>query len=73
MGVHCRVYSHIVIYLGRTPIRDWLICGHVTLDKFNVSLEQQVNNHAARPENKMVALNLKVYKSFPSLFKDYII
>ncbi len=41
-------------------MRDWLICGHVALDKCNVS---QVNN-CCPPENKMAALNLQVYKCF---------
>ena len=49
---------------------DWLICGHVALDKRNVSPGQQVNN-CCPPENKMAALNLQVYKCFSSLFKDY--
>ncbi len=31
---------------------------------------QQVNN-CCPPENKMAALNLRVYKCFSSLFKDY--
>ena len=32
MLAYCNLYK-----LGGTPIRDWLICGHVASDKCNVS------------------------------------
>ena len=41
-----RVSTHIVdCYIANAKTkRNWLICGHVALDKCNVSLGQQVKN-----------------------------
>ena len=54
-------------YIARgTPIRDRLICGHVALDKCNVS--RRATGKQLLPAPKQ---NLRVYNCFSSLFKDY--
>ena len=51
-------------------MRDWLICGHVALDKCNVS-SGATSKQLLPSRKQMAALNLQVYKFFSSLFKDY--
>ena len=40
----CKNYNRICYIASAETKRDWLIHGHVALDKCNVSLGQQVNN-----------------------------
>ena len=42
-GRYMKIMTHCYIASAKTK-RDWLIHGHVALDKCNVSLGQQVNN-----------------------------
>ena len=60
----CKSYHKTCfIARGEMLICDWLICGHVALNKYNVPAGQQVTNCSALTSNYL-SLEIEILQNF---------